>query len=102
MSSEFRVRYAPAAWEDLQEILEYIAQEDPKAAVGVIDRIDEAIGVLKTFPESGVYAKDRNLRRFGYRMLCIDRFIAFYTFDGRTVEIHRVVHGKRRYAHLFD
>ena len=38
---------------------------------------------------------DEKLQTFGYRVLVIESYLVFYLLRGKTIEIHRVVHGSR-------
>jgi plasmid stabilization system protein ParE len=37
---------------------------------------------------------------FGYRMLVIGNYLAFYVIRGNIIEIRRVIHGSRKYSFL--
>ncbi len=87
--------------DDLRGIADYIARDDEERALEVIDGIDSAFDRLKNFPESGTVPRDAILARMGYRILVVSSFLVFYTIEEEVVEIHRVIHGRRRYAHLF-
>ncbi|MBU0649736.1 type II toxin-antitoxin system RelE/ParE family toxin [Patescibacteria group bacterium] len=49
----------------------------------------------KTHPFLGHIPRDDKLKSSGYRVLVIESYLAFYIVRGKTVEIHRVVHGSR-------
>jgi toxin ParE1/3/4 len=95
------VVYLPAAQRDLHESLEYIHKDSPASAEAWLERVDKALSRLGSFPMSGSAPKDRRLARLGYRMVVIGEHLAFYVVRPRSVEIRRVVHGKRRYSFLF-
>lgn len=46
-------------------------------------------------PLIGHVPKDETLKGFGERILVIKSFLVFDVIRGRTIEIHRVVHGSR-------
>ena len=87
--------------DDLRGITDYIARDDEERALEVIDEIDAALDRLEDFPESGAVPSDAALARMGYRVLVVSSFLIFSTIEEETVEVHRVIHGRRRYAHLF-
>lgn len=97
---KFRVRYLTPAASDLVEIIEYVKLDNPFAAGKLFESIDTRIGILESFPLAGIVPKDRSLRQKKYRILVIDAYLAFYKVVGKTVWIHRIVHGKRKYEHL--
>lgn len=102
MTSRYAVEYLPAAQDDLAEILDYIARDDPRAARRLVDRIDRAIGQLAVSPRAGRGPRDPRLRRLGYRILIVGDHLVLYVVIGRVVQIRRVVHGARRYDFLFE
>jgi len=95
------VVYLPAAQRDLLEAFEYVRKDSPAAAAAWLQRVDKALGRLASFPHSGVVPKDRRLAARGYRMVVVGEHLAFYVVCPRTVEVRRVVHGRRRYEFLF-
>jgi len=100
VSRPHRVQYLPAAEQDLLDILDYIARDNPRAARAFVARVERTIGRLAHFPRSGRTPDDPRLRREGYRLLAVGDYLVFYVVIGRTVEIRRVIHGARRYQFL--
>lgn len=96
-----RVVYLPAAKGDLLEAFEYVRKDTPDAAELWLARIDKALGRLESFPQSGIVPKDRRLAALGYHMVVIGEHLAFYVVRPETVEVRRVLHGRRRYEFLF-
>jgi len=94
------MRYLSSAQRDLFEILEYIKKDRPGAASGVMDKFDKSIGNLAASPELGIIPKDERLKRLGYRVLVVDKYLVFYVLKPKTVQIRRVIHGARRYSFL--
>jgi toxin ParE1/3/4 len=95
------VVYLPSAQRDLLESLKYIQKDSPASAQPWLARIDNTLSRLGSFPFSGAIPKDVRLARLGYRMVAIGEHLAFYVVRTKSVEVRRVVHGKRRYAFLF-
>ena len=100
MNKKYKVLYLPTAANDLREIFEYIQEENPKAALRLLDEIDSSISNLETFPFMGVIPKDIRLQRLNYRMLIVDIYLVFYVVFDNIVEIRRVLYGKRKYSFL--
>ena len=42
------------------------------------------------------------LTKLGYRYIVIDKYLLFYTLEGNTCIIHRIIHGARDYRPLFS
>ncbi len=98
---KYKIYITEAAEQDLAEIIEYIASDNTVAAVKLADQIDESIGRLEDFPLIGVIPKNRRLERRGYRMIVIENHLVFYVLlDDETVEIRRIISGKRNYKFL--
>lgn len=90
-----------AAEQDLAGIVEYIAHDNPFAALKLADEIQESILRLEDFPLSGVIPKNRRLSRQGYRFLLVQDYLVFYILiNAQTVEIRRIISGKRQYQFL--
>ena len=100
MSGRYRLQYLPAAEQDLLDILDYIARDNPAAARAFVDRVDRAVGRLARFPKSGGQPQDTRLRGLGYRLLVVGDHLVFYVVRRRTVQIRRMIHGARRYEFL--
>jgi toxin ParE1/3/4 len=96
----FTVRLLRAAEEDLDEIIRYIAADNPPAAESILSRIEKGITLLKSRPRIGRIPEDENLVRSGYRVLVGEDYLIFYTQEERTIFVHRIVHGARDYLRL--
>jgi toxin ParE1/3/4 len=95
MANKHVLRYLPVAVDDLTSIFDWIANDSPANAAAFIDKLDQRIGNLQTHPLLGHIPRDDKLKSSGYRVLVIESYLAFYIVRGKTVEIHRVVHGSR-------
>ena len=67
----------------------------PTSAARFVEEIDKRIGNLKYHPFPGHIPRDDKLKNSGYRILVIESYLVFYIIRGKTVEIHRIVHGSR-------
>lgn len=100
MSKKYNIEYLPIAEQDLTEIIEYIMLDNPEAALSMLNQFDEAISTLEMFPYSGSIPNDIRLQSLDYRMLIVDNYLVFYVILDDTVEIRRILHGKRKYSFL--
>ena len=97
-----QISITEAAEQDLVEIVDYIANDNLSAALKLAEEIEQNILWLEDFPLMGVIPKSRRLIRQGYRILLVDNFLVFYVLlDDGTIEIRRIVSGKRDYNFLF-
>ena len=100
MSDRHQVRLLPVAEEDLDEIVGYVALDNLQAALKLADRIEADLERLSSFPMLGRIPRDRDLREAGYRYLIIGDYLVFYSVEGRTVFVHRILPGRRDYREL--
>jgi toxin ParE1/3/4 len=93
-----KIKWVRLALNDLDEAGEFIAQENPKAASRVLKRIWDAVQMLSDHPHVG-----RSGRVPGTRELVITgtSFIIPYRVVENTVQILRVLHGKRKWPKDF-
>lgn len=100
MSPVFTIRYLSTAQRDLVEILEYIKKDRPGTPSGLLEKFDKSIAALASNPYLGTIPKDERLRRLGYRVLVVDKYLISYVLKPKTVQIRSVIHGERRYSFL--
>ena len=74
--------------------IDYIAQDNPLAAVSQGDRIDAQVDMLLQHPQMG-----RPGRKQGTRELVISRtpFIVVYRINGNRIELLRLLHGSQKW-----
>ena len=88
------LRWSPAAAEDLFRIIEYIRQENARAAQRIAKTIYENADSLKSFPNKG-----RNGRVEGTREIPLPPlpFVIVYRIRRDIVEIVNVIHGAQKW-----
>lgn len=96
----YNVELLPAAYSDLDEIFDYIMAENPQAANEILDNITQSLWRLESYPHSGAPLLDRSLKKFNFRMVIVEPYIAFYRFIGNKVFVYRILHCTRNYSHL--
>ncbi len=100
MPGKHTLRYLPVAQSDLVKIFDYIAQDSQTRALSFVEKLDQRIGLLERHPLLGRVPRHQKLREYGYRVLIVESYLAFYIIRGQRIEIHRVVHGSRNLDHL--
>ncbi|MCH7942222.1 MAG: type II toxin-antitoxin system RelE/ParE family toxin [Proteobacteria bacterium] len=88
------VEWSVPAKDDLIAIAEYIAADDPLAALDVMDRIDGAVGRLADHPRSGRPGRIATTRELVISDL---PYIVAYRIRQERVQILRVLHAARRW-----
>lgn len=94
-----QINITKAAEDDLAGIIEYIANDNPAAALKLADEIQENNIRLKDFPLRGATPKNRRLARLGYRMIIVGNYLIFY--NNEAAEIRRIFSSQRDYQFLF-
>jgi toxin ParE1/3/4 len=93
----YKIKIYKTAQQDLKEIVDYLNTLSPPAAIKYYDLIVEKIGSLSEMPERCALLKDTQLRLRGYRTLLVDKYIVFYVIKADTVQIRRILYGRRQY-----
>lgn len=88
-----KLRITPLAAADVEDIVLHIAAENPRAALTVLDAIEQRLLQLLNHPLSGPPRDDVGP---GIRHLVTGRYLAFYRISGEEVEVLRVLHGSRK------
>lgn len=94
-----KLRISEPAREDLIEIYEHIAPENPEAAERLLKTFKEKFELLLKFPNIG---RERHELFIGVRSLVVGKYIVLYQSSEETLEIVRVRHGATDIDNLFD
>jgi len=97
---KYNVELLPAAYADLDEVFDYIMPESLQAVNETLDNIVSSLRRLEDFPQSGVPLTERSLKKFNFKMVIINPYIAFYRFIDEKVIVYRILHCARNYPHL--
>ncbi|REE92766.1 toxin ParE1/3/4 [Paenibacillus taihuensis] len=99
MPPKNKIKYSPAAVDDMDEIFSYISNDDVPAAENLLRNLDEKISALADFPEMGAVLSedDYSLVQRGYRFIVVHPYLVYYRIFQGTVFIHRILHGRRDY-----
>lgn len=105
MPSRNKIRYSPAAVDDMDEIFSFISQDNVIAAENLLEKLDHQIKYLVEFPNMGsvLSEEEYTLIQRGYRLIVVNPYLVFYQIVDDTVIIHRILHGRRDYLReLFE
>lgn len=91
--------FLPAAEADIERIEDFIAADDPAAAVAFTDRIEQKCLAVAEYPHMGMPRPElgADLRYFP-----VGRYLVFYRPTEDQIEIVRVLHGAREVLVQFD
>ena len=101
MENQYKIEYTPISLNDFKEIIDYIMLDSPIAANKLLDKIEESIANLALFPNRCPYFEDA-LSEKRYRYLTIGNYNVFYAVLDDTVQIVRILHGKRQIEPLLQ
>lgn len=85
--------FHPEALIDLDEIREYIAEDNPVAADRVIDEFEATLEALVSFPLRGHKRPDLTSRPL--RFILVREYLIAYAPDENPLWIVAVIHGRR-------
>ncbi len=88
-----RLVIAPSAAADLNEIFDYVVQDRPAAAAGLITRLEAASRLLAERPGLGRARPELGL---GIRTYAVGRYLIVYRGGTDHVLVIRYYHGARR------
>jgi addiction module RelE/StbE family toxin len=101
---KYKIEYLPIADRDLAEIFSYIAVDlaAPQAASDLLDKIDQAVQALDTFPyvHSVYRSTELYTEPFEFRVLVVASYLVFYYVAEDTVTIARIVYGRRNMRNI--
>ena len=94
-----RARLSRPARNDLIEIWTYVAEDSPKAADRLIDRLRNRCAILARLPQLG---RLRPELAEGIRSFPVGRYLIFYRERRGGIEVARVRGGEMDLKHLFE
>ena len=94
-----QISYTRRAVRHLNAAFAYIREQNPQAAIGVINRIEASIGNLAVHPNMG-----RKGRIAGTREIIVPGtpFLVAYRVDENQIQVLAIMHGARRSPSSFD
>ena len=99
-TGRYTVRWLSVAAQDFQDIVLFVAADNISAANMLAHRIERYLQRLVRHPYLGRIPNDHRLAAMAYRVLAIEDYLAFYKVKGKTVLVHRIIHGARDLKNL--
>ncbi len=100
----YKVIRTEKAQDQIRELLFYIADDSGsiEIALNYLDKMEHAIMRLAEFPESGSIPHYSILKKQGYRVVIVERYLAFYKVNHtqKEVIIYAIVDGRQEYKNL--
>lgn len=92
----YKVRIAPVAEKDLEEIYSYIAKDNPRAAAGFFKHLRQKAITLRWSPQRCPRIPEKIEGPYEYRHLIVKRYRIIFCILHDTVWVMRIMHGARR------
>lgn len=98
----YNIEYSKEAKQDLIEIKQYIKYnlQEPEIAKTLISKIRKEINVLKDNPKIYTIIDDDIIKKLEIRKFVVDNYIVFYRIRINSVQIVRVMCGRRNWIEL--
>lgn len=96
------IGFSPEAITDLQQTKAYITEElcNEHEAIGTVAKITKRIRMPASFPESSAPLSSIVDFETDYRFLVCGNYTAFYRIENQTVNIIRVLYGRRNFMQI--
>ena len=100
--SKYKIEYSKDSKQDLIGIKQYIKYnlQEPKIAENLINKIRVEINNLKDNPEIYSIIDEDIIKKLEIRKLIVDNYIVFYRVKNDTIEIVRIMYGRRNWINL--
>ena len=104
MESNFQYQLSLKAKADLEHIVSYIAinLSNPKAASKFIDKLNNTIDVIYSFPESEIAIDNTFITKENVRMKTIDHYNLYYLpyLEEKMIYVLRILYNKRNISEI--
>lgn len=87
-----KIEFSPEIENDLEEIVDYIARDNPGRALAFALEIDEEFKAIGKYP---LHYRLRPELGPDARLARVGRYVILFAIEGDTVRIERVIHGAR-------
>ena len=93
-----KLRWTRVALQDLRHLYEYIAEDNPSAAISMVNRIQEATQRLKKHPQMGRPGRVQGIREL---IIAGSPYIVVYVLSDSEIQIVAVIHSAMRWLDSF-
>lgn len=97
-SGKYKVKWLRTALKNLECEAEYIAEANPKAAVALVEKVQEAVTALEQYPALGRPGRVPETREL---VIPDTPYIVPYRVKGKQIEILRLFHATRKWPGSF-
>ena len=97
-------QFSPQAWNDMREIVAYIASDNPDAAARFVPALEETYEQLVALPGMGSIRNFGRKDLKGVRMLPVtgfEQYLLFYAAAGTSLKVIRILHAAHDFPTIF-
>ena len=100
--NKYNVEYSKESKQDLIDIKKYIKYnlQEPDTAKRLINKIRTEINKIIDKPELYAIIDDDFIKKLEIRKIIVDNYIVFYRINNKTIQIVRVLYGRRNWINL--
>ena len=98
-------QFSPQAWQDVRDIVAFIAADNPDAAARFVPALEETYAQLEALPGMGSVRNFARTDLQGVRIIPVtgfEHYLLFYTALGTPVKVLRILHAARDFPTLFQ
>ena len=98
----YNVEYSEEARQDLLDIKKYVKYnlQESNTAEKLISKLKRTISNLKDNPEIYAIIDNNIIKKFEIRKIVVDNYIIFYRIKYDSIQIVRIMYGKRNWIDL--
>ena len=99
---KYNIEYSKESKQDLIDIKKHIKYnlQEPDTANRLINKIRTEIDKLIDKPELYAIIDDDFIKKLEIRKIIVDNYIVFYRINNKTIQIVRVLYGRRKWINL--
>ena len=98
-------QFSPQAWDDVRDIVAYIATDNPEAASRFVPALEATYAQLEALPGMGSVRHFGRTDLQGVRIIPVTGFahyLLFYTAFRKHVKVLRILHAARDFPTIFE
>jgi len=98
-------QFSPQAWDDVRDIVAYIATDNPDAASRFVPALEATYAQLVALPGMGSVRHFGRTDLQGVRIIPVTEFenyLIFYAPAGKSIKVLRILHAARDFPTIFE
>ncbi len=92
-----KLRYSEDALDDLEQILDFIAEDSSERALAFIERLKSSIELLIIFPGLGVSCQSKGISE-DCRVMVFESYLIFYAVSKENILVLSIINAAKDYT----